>query len=669
MKPFVWAALAAAAAPAWAQQNLETVIITGNPMRSAEVATPSSVLAGHGLVLRRGSSLGATLDGLPGLSSSYFGPNANRPVIRGQDGDRIRVLSNAGAALDASSLSFDHAVPIDPLVVERIEVLRGPAALLYGGSAVGGVVNATDNRIPKARIDGVSGALEARFGGAASERAGSAVIETGGQGFALHADAFSRRTDDLHVPAFDRPLDDGRTERRTRVANSASRASGGAAGGSLVWDRGYLGASVDTYRSEYGIVAEDDITIDMRREKLALAGELRMPEAFITTLRGQAASTDYRHQEIEGDGSVGTTFETRGSDARLEAVHRAFAVGAGRLEGTAGLQLESSRFSALGEEAFVPSTRTRQLAAFLVERWTWGDRGNLNAGVRAERVRVQSDGDAGGGELRFGPAQARSFSPGSASIGAVLNLSPRWQLSSSWAYTERAPTNYELYANGIHAATGAFERGDPQQGLERGRNLDLGLAWKSGDHHFRAGVFDSHFSNYIALEATGEPGHLDDEGRSVPSFAFRGVRARLYGLELEGSWRALTGVRTVDIDARLDLVRGSNEDSGQALPRLAPRRTTVGVSLVQGGWTARAEVQHAGAQTRVPATDVATAGWTMVNLSSSYRLNLGRRDALLFLKLQNIGNELAFSASSLGMVRTLAPLPGRGVAAGLRMAF
>jgi iron complex outermembrane receptor protein len=669
MKPYLWAALAAAAAPAWAQQDIQTVIVTGNPLRSADVTTPSSVLSGTGLVLRRGGSLGETLDGLPGVSSSYFGPNANRPVIRGQDGDRIRVLSNAGAALDASSLSFDHAVPIDPLVVERIEVLRGPAALLYGGSAVGGVVNAIDNRIPKARIDGVSGALEARVGGAAGERAVSAVVETGGNGFALHADAFGRRTDDLRVPAFDRPLDDGSTERRTRVANSASRASGGAVGGSLVWDRGYLGASVDTYRNDYGIVAEDDITIEMRREKLALAGEVRMPDAFITTLRGQAASTDYQHQEIEGDGSVGTTFKTRGSDVRVEAVHRAFPLGSGRLEGTVGLQFESSRFSALGEEAFVPSTRTRQSAAFLVERWTLGQGGHLSAGMRAERVRVQSDGDAEGAGAQFGPAQVRSFSPGSASLGAVLNLSPQWQLSSHWAYTERAPTSYELYANGVHAATSAYERGDPQQALERGRNLDVALGWKGGDHNFKVSVFDNRFSNYIALQATGEPDFVDDEGGTVPIFAFRGVRARLYGLELEGTWRAWTGVRTVDIDAKLDLVRGSNEDSGEALPRLAPRRATVGVNVVQGGWTARVEVQHASAQTRVPSTDTATASWTLVNLSAGYMLNMGRRDALLFLKLQNVGNELAFSASTIGTVRTLAPLPGRGVTAGLRVTF
>jgi iron complex outermembrane recepter protein len=183
-----------------ATPRASSVIVTGNPLRSTAISAPSNVLSGDALVLRRGSTLGETLDGLPGLSSSYFGPNANRPMIRGQDGDRIRILSNSGVPLDASALSYDHAVPIDPLVIERIEVLRGPAALLYGGGAIGGVVNAIDNRIPKAAIDGTVGAAELRYGGPATERGAGAIVETGGKGLAFHADGFWRKTDDMKVP-------------------------------------------------------------------------------------------------------------------------------------------------------------------------------------------------------------------------------------------------------------------------------------------------------------------------------------------------------------------------------------------------------------------------------------------------------------------------------------
>ena len=684
MKHTSVAALLVAFAPAWAQPTQAPVLITGNPLGDTDVATPTSVLAGTGLVLRRGSSLGDTLDGLPGVSSTYFGPNANRPVIRGLDGDRIRVLSNAGAALDASSLSFDHAVPIDPLVVERIEVLRGPAALMYGGSAVGGVVNTIDNRIPKTPLSAATGAAELRLGGANRERGASALVEGGGNGMAFHADAFRRSTADLQVPAFERPLGDGSSERRSRIANSSSRASGGAVGASWVSDQGYLGASVDSYRNDYGIVAENDITIQMRRDKLSLAGELRRPTGFITTLRAQATSADYQHQEIAGDGSVGTTFKSRGSDLRLEAVHRSFQLGGGRIDGVFGTQFESSRFSALGEEAFVPTTSTRHAAVFMLERWRFGDAGHaaastpppgdgshgqLSVGLRAEQVRVRSEGDANAEAAQFGPPQARRFAPRSASIGAAFKLGTQWQASSSWSYSERAPTHYELYANGVHAATATFERGDPQQALERGRSLDATLAWRHGAHSAKLSLFESRFSNYINLAATGEPDFQSDAGGSVPVFAFTGVRARLLGLEAEAAWRLLEGRSTLDLDAKLDLVRGQDLTHGEPLPRLAPGRLTLGANWTQGGWQARAEMQRNSRQGRVPSTDIATAGSTRVNVTGSYTWSLGERQAMVFAKLHNVGNVLAYSASTTATLRPLAPLPGRGLMLGVRMAY
>jgi iron complex outermembrane recepter protein len=672
-KMLLMAALPAAVAAAWAQPVSQTVVVTGNPLRVEDATSPTSVLAGNALVLRRGSSLGETLNSLPGVSSTYFGPNASRPVIRGQDGDRIRMLSNAGASLDASSLSFDHAVPIDPLLVDRIEVLRGPAALMYGGSAIGGVVNAIDNRIPQHRLDGMAGAAEIRMGGAANERAATAWLERGfsgaGGNMVLHADAFGRRTSNLRVPAFDRPLDDGSTERRTSVVNSASEASGGALGASWLSDQVSVGLSVDSYRNDYGVVAEEDVTIRMRRDKVAWSGEFRNPGGWIRVWRAQAAGTDYQHQEVEGDGAVGTTFKTRGGDARLEAVHQRFSLGSGHFEGTVGLQHESVNFSALGEEAFVPSTRTRQNAVFLVERWTLGEKGHLSAGLRQEQLRVRSAGDADVAVLQFGPALERRFSPKSASLGGALNVAPGWQLSSGLSYTERAPTSYELYANGVHAATGAYERGNTQQAIERGRHLELALAWHSGANAVKVQVFDARFSNYIVLEATGEPDFVSDEGDAFPILAFRGSRARLRGLEIEGQWRLISGPRNLDLDAKLDLVRGTQLSSGEPLPRLAPMRIQAGLNWFDGPWTARLELQHAARQSRVPSTDSATAGWTMVNVSASRSFKWGGSEVLAYLKATNLGNTLAYSAGTLSSVRGLTPLPGRAVLAGLRVAF
>ena len=647
---------------------LAPVTVTGNPLGSSELSVPVTTLAGPALVLRRGSTLGETLDALPGVSASYFGPNASRPIIRGQDGDRIKILSNSGSSLDASSLSNDHAVAIDPLAVERIEVLRGPAALLYGGSAVGGVVNTIDNRIPRAALGEPTGAVELRLGGASSQRGAGALLEAGGNGFALHADAFWRHTDDQKVPAFDRPLDGGGTERRTTIVNSASRAEGGALGGSLVFDHGYLGASVDSYRTTYGTVAEEDVTIRMKRDKLGLAGEWRDLGGPFKTVRGQFHATDYEHREIEGTGEVATTFKNRGTDGRFELEHHPVALAGGTLGGVVGLQTENARFAALGEEAFVPSTRTVQTAGFVHEELALGW-GKLTAGGRLERTRVDSAGDAGAAEPRFGAAQSRGFNTGSIAAGGLVNLDPNWQLSANLAYTERAPTYYELFADGVHVATAAYERGDAALAKERGSNVDVAVQWKDGASHVRVGAYASRFANYIALLRSSGPDQVDGSGASIPVYAFSGVAARFAGIEAEGSWRALAGAQTLDLDARFDLVRATDATSGQPLPRIAPRRLTLGANYNVGSWFGRAEVANVSRQGRVPADDAPTGGYTLVNLSTSYKLRLGGTDALLFAKLDNLGNRLAYSATTIATVRGLAPLAGRSLSAGVHISF
>ena len=644
--------------------NASPVIVTGNPLRSADTAAPSNVLSGDGLVLRRGSTLGETLDGLPGLSSSYFGPNANRPMIRGQDGDRIRILSNAGVPLDVSALSYDHAVPIDPLVVERIEVLRGPAALLYGGGAVGGVVNTIDNRIPKAAIDGVGGAAELRYGGPATERGAGALVEAGGNGFAVHADGFWRQTDDMKVPSYLRPTEGVGLVRETTILNSASKSYGGAVGGSMVWDKGYFGASVDTYHSDYGTVAEENVTIDMDVSKLTLAGEVRDLDGFVRAVSGQWLFSDYQHQEIES-GAVATIFKNKGSDLRLQAEHRKLDLAGGSLGGVFGLQTGNNDFSALGDEAFVPSTTTRQLALFVLEELSWGDT-TLSLGGRIGRDRVDSDGD-GPGQTQFGPPQSRNFTPFSAAIGGIHKLTPQWQLSGNLAYTERAPTFYELYANGLHVATGAYEVGNPDMAIEKGTNLDVALQWKDEANRIKAGAFYSDFSNYIALLATGQI--VDTDEGEVPVFDFTGVPAKLYGFEVEGTWRVLDAAQRVDIDGKLDLMRATNEAIDQPLPRIPPARLTAGINWQMGGWGARAEVIYAAEQDRVPTYDVPTPAYTIVNLSASYKLGMKAADGFFFVRLNNLTNELAYNATSIGTVRPLAPLPGRGLLVGLRLSF
>ena len=646
---------------------LPDVVVTGNPLRSSSSPAPVSVLTGDELVLRRAGSLAETLNGLPGVSSSWFGPNANRPIIRGLDGERVRVLSNAGASLDASTLSFDHAVPIDPLFVERIEVLRGPGALLYGGSAVGGVVNALDNRIPKAPVEGVNGAAEVRFGGAESERGGAALLEAGNGRFAIHVDAFGRRTSDLRVPRYT-PVEDGTPLDETRrVRNSAARTRGGSLGGAWTFGTGHLGVSADTYDSRYGVVAEPDVLIRMQRDHVGLSGEARELGGVLRTARVQLNHTRYQHEEIEGSGAIGTTFKTRGSEARIELEHAPL----GPLRGLVGAQLEDVDFSALGDEAFVPSTRTRRQAVFVTEALDWRF-GTLSAGVRVEHAKVSSAGDADSAESKFGAPAQRSFALRSASIGNVWNLTPQWSLSATFSASERAPTSFELYANGVHAATGAFEVGDPTLPAERGNNVDVAAQWKSGADRLRIGAYSARFSRFIALEASGDDVSVPTEDGGIdtlPAYAFRSVRARLHGVEVEGKHRLVASPWTLDLSGKLDVTRARHADTGEALPRIAPLRFTLGLDAGSGPWTGRIEFEHAAAQNRVPATDTRTAGYTLVNLALTRQFSWGTTRALWFVKLNNATDRLAYNASTIETVRGLAPLPGRALKTGMRVDF
>ncbi|MBN9114485.1 MAG: TonB-dependent receptor plug domain-containing protein, partial [Pandoraea sp.] len=333
-------ATSAAAVPARPEVTLPTTFVTGNPLgrAAADLTVPLTELDGKALALRRAGTLGETLDGLPGVSATSYGPNVSRPIIRGLDGDRIRVLQNGTAALDASSLSYDHAVAQDPLTIERVEVVRGPAALLYGGNAVGGVINTIDNRIPRESITGISGATDFSYGGANRERAGAAQLEFGNGEFAFHVDGFARKSADLRIPGFARSAqqrardDDDTPQPSGTLPNSQGQVGGAAVGASWTWADGYTGLSYSGYDSDYGTVAEADTRIRLRQQRLALASEIRDLSGPITALKFNFGYTDYEHKEIE-NGETGTTFKNHGYEGRIEARHAKL----GPLDGAVGV--------------------------------------------------------------------------------------------------------------------------------------------------------------------------------------------------------------------------------------------------------------------------------------------------------------------------------------------
>jgi iron complex outermembrane recepter protein len=650
-------------APAFAQPASETtlapVTVSGNALPNSGNLQPSNQYSGAELLLRSKSTLGETLDGTPGVSSSYFGPNASRPVIRGMDGDRIRILDNGGSSADVSGLSYDHAVSIDPLTVERIEVLRGPAALRYGGSAVGGVVNVIDNRIAREpQFDaqgGVSGKADLALASGNREQSGAALLETGTDRYALHVDAMSRNTQDVSVPVSLACTRGDVTTFSRSICNSASQSYGGALGGSLFFDRGYLGASLSTLGMRYGTVAEDEVTIDMQSSRLALEGELRELGGLLQTIKAQFSRSEYQHAESDA-GVIGTRFRSSSNALRLEAHHARWGV----WDGVVGVQVEASNFSADGSEAFAPYSQTGLNALFANEEWLTGW-GRLSWGARLESVRVESLGNP---QLaRFVPG-SRNFAPISYALGAQWDFSHDWQLTSNLSYSERAPKDYELFANGVHVATNTFEIGNFGLDKERSTNLDAGVNWKSGADSAQLQAFVNQFGNYISLEAT-------DLSASPPQYTYTQVQARFTGLEASSKLRLLERSQTLDLLLRWDMVRADNLSTGQPLPRIAPMRTGVTLLWAQGEWTARLGVDVLAAQDRVPAGQLATDGYTLWNAALTWRTRQGGNNLLWYARLDNAGDTLAYSASSI-LTQTApgkSPLPGRSLKAGLQISF
>ncbi len=654
--------------------ELSPQVITANPLGSAQLASPSTVLEGPDLLQQQHSSLGETLNRQPGVASTWFGPGASRPIIRGLDGDRIRLLRNGVGALDASSLSYDHAVPLDPVTVERIEIVRGPAALLYGGNAIGGVVNTFDNRIPDTPIDGIQGAGELRYGGADTTRSSAGKLEAGNGAFALHVDANARQYNDLRIPGFARSAqvrDADAPGSKHRLENSDGRQDGGALGGAYHWDHGYAGLSYSRYDSNYGSVAEPGVRLDMEQDHYAFASQFRDLDGPFSSVKLDAGYTDYQHREIE-EGEVHTTFKNKGYEARVEARHQPL----GPVEGVLGAQLSRNEFSALGEEAFVPHTDTDTLALFLLEQWHATDRLDLSLGARMEHTRVDPDGK---GNAQFADADsASSFNAFSLSSGAVYQLDSIWSLAANLGYTERAPTFYELYANGAHVATGAYEVGDASLSKEKAVSGDLALRFDNGTHKGSVGVFYSHFRNYIGLIGTGNlrEGHdhehegedHDHDHDGIPEYQYQGVRARFYGIEAQDRWQlAQNRYGSFALELSGDYTRAKNLDSGEPLPRIAPLRLNSGLVWELDRWQARVDVEHAAAQHRKPANETRTDGYTTLGASVGYRFDVGHSQWLAFVRGENLTDQTVRYASSI--LRDIAPAPGRSVEVGLRTTF
>lgn len=657
----VWAVLSLVTPAAYAESNIEIDLPTVNVVETAyavgsdPLVSPAAGLNGRELSLQRESTLGDTLNHLPGVSASGFGPNASRPVIRGLDNERVRLLQNGIGILDASSLSPDHAVSIDPLVIEQIDIVRGPAALLYGNSAVGGVVNAIDHRIPTEKLEGIIGRAEGRIGGPDSQNNLATVLDVGNGLLALHADVYSRKTSDLDIPGYavsKRKFEADGTMRdnRDQLINSSAENDGGAIGAALTFENGYIGTAFSAFNSNYGTVAEPAVRIDMQSQRWDVASEFTGLSAMIPRIKFKLAHTDYTHQELE-DGEVGTTFKNRGTEGLIEAAHGKI----GPLTGLIGFQVQNSDFAALGDEAFVPTTHTNAKSLYIYETLPL-DRLQLEFSSRLTRANVDSQG---GGA--FGPAQQKQFTPSSYAAGATFDLDEQWSIAGQLSHNERAPSYFELYANGAHIATGQFEVGNADFNVERSHGIDAKLSWKNVKHRLSVGTYYTRFDNFIGLINTGND--INVGGDIFPEARFTMLKARFTGLEADGKF-SLNDDWSLNI--RGDYVRATNVENGDPLPRINPLRLGAGLHYQKANLGARLDILHAFKQDRTGANELATDAYTDLSAMLTYKLPT-KLNIELFAKANNLlDDEIREHASFL---KDIAPQGARALLIGFRSDF
>lgn len=629
--------------PVFAQTDVEVpqVNIYGAPKSSTLDSVPTvSEISGARLRRKRQSTLGETLNRETGVTSTQFGPNASRPVIRGQEGERVRILNNGVGVLDASGASQDHAVAVDPLVIDRVEVVRGPGALLYGSSAVGGVVNVSTNRILEKRPPAFEGRAEGRFGSNDQNRGGGLSVSTPvGSHVAVHADGAARASENYKIPK-DEPM-----------KNSYSRSGSQAIGASLIGDRGFIGAAFSHMESTYGTVAEEFVHINMNQSKVDFAGEVK-DWAAMRSVRVSGSSTDYKHDEIE-DGERATTFKNKGSEGRLEFRHPSvFGLG-----GLFGFQTSRSDFSAEGEETFLPKTHSENQAVFLFEEKEEG-RLRPSFGARFEEASVESKDDA-----VFGAGQERSFKNASGALGFICDLTSHYSLVLNGSLTERAPNYQELFADGDHVATGTHEIGDKDLGKERSQAVEMSVRHKGALGQGSAGVFLQDYRDYIMLSPTGNP------PTTLPEYQYSATDARFYGAELEYRHNVsqLVPSGSLEMELRFDFLRGENRRTGDNLPRVTPMRETLGFLYKTATYQTDLEIQRSERQTRLAPNERGTSDSTLVNIGVEQPVVWERMTLNIFARINNVFD--VESRNHVSLLKDTAPLPGRNFVAGIQATF
>lgn len=697
--------------PAQAQQTeddtVPTIVVEASPFKrsSEELVQPVDVLSGEALERRRNGTIGDVLADRPGVSNASFGPGVGRPVIRGQGGPRVQILDNGIGTMDASSISADHAVSVDPQNAEQIEIIKGPATLIYGGGASAGLVNVVDDRLPDTVTPGLRAGGNFSYGSNADEKTRSAKLRYGLGPWQFGTQYSLRTAGDFSVPGFaTRQHEESEHAHEEAdsfniLDNSSLRTESYGASTAFVGSRGMLGAAVTRFETNYGVPGhahaheheeahEDEeeaghshegVRIDLEQTRVDLRGKLYAPMRGFEALETRIGVNDYRHREIEQSGAIGTRFDVTEVEARVQLSHEPL----GAWKGVTGLQFTDRDFEAVGAEAFVPPTKTRGVGLFVVEQRPFGAGHQLELGGRVDRLEHEIDG------VSNAPFAQRDqgFTAYSLSAGSAFALGEHLHLRLNAQRAQRAPSTEELYAYGPHLATSSFERGDQSLSPETANNLELTLGRDSGRFTWEGSVYYNRIDDYVYLQEVdsgldadgsgtassdgvadrvGESGHFDARGELL-LVDHRQRDAEFYGAEIQAGYKLLSeGPLKLNLRTFGDVVRGEFTSGGN-LPRITPARAGIGADARIGALTGDISYQRAVRQERTAALETDTPGYDLLSADLGYVLRLGGAQATFYVRGRNLLDEKIRLSTS--FLKDVAPLPGRSVFTGLRVDF
>ena len=670
--------------------ELDALTIESSPLgtKSNKSTQAWSVLTDKELERAKGTTIAETLMDTPGVSQTHFGPSANRPIIRGMDKFRVRVLQNGTDSFDVSAQSEDHAVPIDPLMVDRIEILRGSSALLHGGSAIGGVVNVIDRSIPTSPYDSPGASLRSSYNSVNDGWNYGAMAFGGSDKLSFQINGFKRDYNDYDAPSFyTEDHHDGSVEGPfNKVKNSHGVSSSVGLGGSYILDSGFAGFSFSSYENDYGVPGEhavNETLIEMKNDRFEFRSEIEVSDSdWLTGIDLNIGYGDYKHSESGFEEENGTrdwhthsTYLREGFEGRIAFNHET-----GDLRGVFGLHGIFDEFKIQGEESIlgglskptannpaISSEDSSKIALFLIEEYDLNEDTTLNAGIRWESI----DRDY---ESTISDREDTTFS---ASGGVSHDLGEIWNLSGNVNYSERAPDTAELYSDGAHHATESFEIGNPNLDTESAVGVEIIVRKTVGKVTGQFSAFHTKYDNYVFLEELEPEVERDTEGNlgpfapgveGLPVKEYEAVKAEFQGIEVEIDWLALENPGwDLLLSFYGDTIRGKNETEGGNLSRIPASRLGLGFEVIQEKLDFGLKFTRSFKQDKLGHHEEETPAYSILNAFASYDVSFGDSVGELFVKGSNLTDELAYNHAS--VLKQFSPLPGRSVEIGLKFDF